>query len=175
MIYIIKSGQYLKIGYCSKLHQRMRDYIANNPDVELLGINSGDKNLENLIQKECYKYNYRTEWFKYNENVINNFNKYISIDSKHRVLKELLFEYICDFKPRILDIITSNTVYSLKDLIIKLINSPNIKISDSVNLESLTYTPFILKEVISSNSFMKLLKNKSNYNFAIHIANIANI
>lgn len=43
MIYIIKSGQYLKIGYCSKLHQRMRDYIANNPDVELLGINSGDK------------------------------------------------------------------------------------------------------------------------------------
>lgn len=41
MIYLIKSGKYLKIGFTDNIKQRLTQYKTNNPEYQVLGIKEG--------------------------------------------------------------------------------------------------------------------------------------
>jgi len=63
VIYFIKSGDYLKVGYSSDVAKRMKQYATHNPDFELLYIINGDEQLEKEIHTELKDYHHRLEWF----------------------------------------------------------------------------------------------------------------
>lgn len=64
MIYLIKSGNYLKIGFAENVNKRMQCYITHNPDFELLDTKEGTTNDEKIIHKLCSPWLHRNEWFK---------------------------------------------------------------------------------------------------------------
>lgn len=78
MIYLIQSGNNLKIGFTSNLKSRLNQYKTHNPDIRLLNYKSGTKEDEKKLHVLCEKYKYYTEWFTYCEEVIDIFNNYIS-------------------------------------------------------------------------------------------------
>lgn len=63
MIYFIKSGEFLKVGYSTDVPKRMKQYATHNPSFELLYIINGDQKLEKQIQSELSDYHFRLEWF----------------------------------------------------------------------------------------------------------------
>ena len=74
MIYIIKSSEYLKIGYSANkntLRTRISSYRTHNPDFELLSVFYGDRNDEKELHKLCKKFKYKTEWFHLSDEVMN--------------------------------------------------------------------------------------------------------
>lgn len=83
MIYLIKSAShnqdkiFYKIGFTNNLNQRLRQYVTNNPTVELLETvityRKTKHSLEKALHKELYNRGYRfkiglfnihTEWFE---------------------------------------------------------------------------------------------------------------
>ena len=69
MLYLIKSGEYIKVGFSEdvvSLKRRMRQYKTNNPNVLLLGLCEGTEEDEcNYHRKlDAYKLYNRAEWFK---------------------------------------------------------------------------------------------------------------
>lgn len=73
MIYIIKSGEWYKIGYAANLLKRVTQYGTYNPDVEFIAYGEGDEKIESEIHsilKES-KHKYRMEWFLASEEQIN--------------------------------------------------------------------------------------------------------
>lgn len=61
VVYYVRVGNHIKVGYSSNLHQRMRFYP---PDAELLAFEPGDRALENKRIKQFRKnLNMRREWF----------------------------------------------------------------------------------------------------------------
>lgn len=79
MLYLIKSNDYLKIGYTDNLKQRIKSYKTTNPSFEVLDTMEGTKNNEIKIHSLLKEYKYQTEWF-YNKpevlQVWNDFKKY---------------------------------------------------------------------------------------------------
>ena len=85
MIYLIETDYYdkekgisvslLKIGYTSDLSKRMSQYKTHNPLVKLLDIRDGDEELEEELQTYFWDYLYpgQTEWFYYNDEIIQGF------------------------------------------------------------------------------------------------------
>lgn len=78
MLYLIKSGSNLKIGFTSDLDSRLAQYKVHNPDIRLLNYKSGTREDEKRLHTLCKEYKYSDEWFIYNEEVIDIFNTYIS-------------------------------------------------------------------------------------------------
>ena len=63
MIYLIKSNEYLKIGYTNNLDSRTKAYNTHNPDYEIIGTKPGTKTDETRLHKLCRNYHYDKEWF----------------------------------------------------------------------------------------------------------------
>lgn len=59
--YIIKSGEYHKIGKTSNLDKRLEQYNTHNPNYQVVKIIEG--NCETYLQKLFRAYHYKTEWF----------------------------------------------------------------------------------------------------------------
>lgn len=80
MLYFIKSGNYLKIGYTKDVftyYKRMQAYRTDNPDITVLdvikdGTLKDEKKIHNLLKD----YKHRNEWFFCNRNVYNIWNNY---------------------------------------------------------------------------------------------------
>ena len=130
----------LKIGYTKTVDERMDAYELHNPDIQLLKIREGTRDLEGYMHKKFEKYAYpkRREWFFYNEEIIKGFDtleemNFLDIDKlknkiynllKPRPVEELKRIYYEKFKKEIenegidkndLDILITNTFFFLND------------------------------------------------------------
>lgn len=63
MLYLIKSGKYVKIGYAKDVSKRLKDYYTHNPDYQLLDTLEGNLKTETFLHKILKPYQHRTEWF----------------------------------------------------------------------------------------------------------------
>ena len=86
MLYVVKSGDFVKVGYSSDVPKRMKQYATHNPNFELLYILAGDIKLEREIQKELDNYHFRLEWFHCDDYVL----------AKIAYLKEKFKDYVED-------------------------------------------------------------------------------
>lgn len=77
MLYLIKSGNYLKIGYAKNIEERMKLYITHNPDFELLDKKESTLLDEKELHRICKKWQFRTEWYYYDEEIIKIFKEFI--------------------------------------------------------------------------------------------------
>ena len=73
MIYLIKSGNYCKIGYSMNkktFFSRMRTYLTHNPSYQILDIRKGTKkteeNIHNMIPSKLHHYG---EWFVWSKKI----------------------------------------------------------------------------------------------------------
>lgn len=74
-LYLIKSGNYIKIGYTSNWEQRKKNYITHNPEFKILNFREGTKSDEYYLHKLFQKYLINdSEWMIYKEEIINVFN-----------------------------------------------------------------------------------------------------
>lgn len=69
MIYMLKSGEYIKIGYTQSLRSlpnRLDSYFTHNPNIELMGFIEGDRQLEKEFHHKLSEYKIDTaqEWFE---------------------------------------------------------------------------------------------------------------
>ena len=103
-----KDKTLLKIGYTKTIEGRMDTYELHNPDIQLLKIREGTRNLENYMHRKFEKYAYpkRKEWFYYNEEIINGFN----------VLEEKNFLDINQLKNRVYNFLKPKSIDSLKEM-----------------------------------------------------------
>lgn len=76
MIYLIKSENFLKIGFTTDIYKRYHSYSVNNPNFEFLGLKEGD------LGDEKYAHNFlknyaipNTEWMVYHKNILNYWKK----------------------------------------------------------------------------------------------------
>ena len=86
MIYVIKSREYLKVGYSQdeySLNNRFKSYNTANPSYEILNVYEGDENNEYELHKLLKRVG--TEWVSYNEDNLNIINSYV----KNKNLKEI--------------------------------------------------------------------------------------
>ena len=56
MLYLIKSGNYLKIGYSSNVNKRLESYRTCNPEFIVLDVIEGDEKLEKTLHKICKEF-----------------------------------------------------------------------------------------------------------------------
>ena len=63
MIYLLKSGPYIKIGYTKNIEARKKAYRTHNPNAVWIDIKDGDQIDESNLHQKCKKYKYDTEWF----------------------------------------------------------------------------------------------------------------
>ena len=94
MIYLIKSGNFIKIGYsideCT-LNKRFKTYNTHNPDYEILDIYYGDREDEKKLHKLCAQYKYKTEWFNYSEDILEIIDIYICENKLRYTLSDKQF------------------------------------------------------------------------------------
>lgn len=64
MIYLIKSFDYLKIGYTDDITKRLNAFNTTNPDFTLLETKEGTRDDEKVLHKLCKPWSHRNEWFK---------------------------------------------------------------------------------------------------------------
>lgn len=80
MLYLIKSGNYLKVGYTkdkTTYYNRMQSYQTNNPDIEILEVvEDGTLKDEKYLHELLKEYKHRNEWFLCNKNVYDIWNNY---------------------------------------------------------------------------------------------------
>ena len=76
MIYLIKSGNYLKIGYSQDVKKRLQTYTTHNPDITLLDTIAGDESTEKMLHNLCkeFRLNNKQEWFHLDPFVIDVWN-----------------------------------------------------------------------------------------------------
>lgn len=103
MLYLIKSQEYVKIGYTDNLKHRLMEYNIHNPCYQLLDTCQGTMENEHTLHKLLKKYKHRNEWFHYNEEVINIWNNCKNIlNSGQLILSEpdkLSKEEVINFLP----------------------------------------------------------------------------
>lgn len=64
-LYVIQSGQYIKIGSSNNPLRRIKDIMSDNPhDVEVIEIVLDKGCLEETLHRKFNKYLHRGEWFK---------------------------------------------------------------------------------------------------------------
>ena len=89
MLYLIKCGNYLKIGFTENLEQRTKTYETHNPDFEVLCTIDGDKNDETYLHNLFKQYKYKNEWFYNNEEIIEVVKNYQRpLDLKIKLLED---------------------------------------------------------------------------------------
>lgn len=107
MIYLIQSGNFLKIGYTSDIVKRMKQYNTCNPDYILLGITEGNREDEKRLHNKFSKLKHKNEWFYYNDSILKEFKSYGTVSDD---------EFFCMFS------CGSNALYKLQSVIaIKLV------------------------------------------------------
>lgn len=76
MVYLIKSGNYLKIGYSQDIKKRLQNYSTHNPDIVLLDTIDGDESMEKMLHNLCkeFRLNNKQEWFHLNPFIIDVWN-----------------------------------------------------------------------------------------------------
>ena len=92
MLYLLKSGNYLKIGYAKNIEERMKLYTTHNPDFELLDTAEGTLLDEKELHKVCKRWQHRTEWYDYNEEVIKIFKEFTTRNKSEVIFKFLIQE-----------------------------------------------------------------------------------
>lgn len=89
MIYLLKSYDYLKIGYSSDIDTRLKQYKTYNPNFTLLDTKEGTQKDEKVLHKLCYEWHVGNEWYKDIPEVRNIWNNYNESEEKEIVkLKE---------------------------------------------------------------------------------------
>lgn len=73
MIYLLKSGKFLKIGFTSNIENRIKQYKTHNPDILVLPMIEGTREDEKKLHTLCKQWKYDTEWFYYNPKIIDLF------------------------------------------------------------------------------------------------------
>lgn len=77
MIYLVRSGEYVKLGHTNNWPKRWGTLLVNNPNPELLskreGTNIDEFNLKILLEK----YHFNREWYYYDKDLVKIFNDYI--------------------------------------------------------------------------------------------------
>ena len=73
MIYLLKSGKFLKIGFTSNIENRIKQYKTHNPDILVLSMMEGTREDEKKLHTLCKQWKYDTEWFYYNPKIIDLF------------------------------------------------------------------------------------------------------
>lgn len=64
MLYLIQSGEYVKIGYTYNIHTRIQNYQTHNPEIKFLGAKQGDLSLEQKYHTILKDKLVKGEWFK---------------------------------------------------------------------------------------------------------------
>lgn len=68
MLYLIKSGEHLKIGYTINLKKRIKQYLTHNPSITVLYTREGTASDEYFLHKILSKYLVGdTEWMRYDQ------------------------------------------------------------------------------------------------------------
>lgn len=106
MLYLIKSENYIKIGYSENLEKRLQSYNTHNPNYQLIDTIEGDEDLEKTIHRLCKEFKFKNEWFHLNQFIIDVWNNlktsnFISIDS---FINEPTNELNIDYKIKCKDI-----------------------------------------------------------------------
>lgn len=71
MIYLIKSGDFLKIGFTTDIYKRYESYSIHNPDFQFLGLKEGDTTDEKYSQQCLKQYAItNTEWMCNHKNIL---------------------------------------------------------------------------------------------------------
>lgn len=122
MLYLIKSGEYIKVGFSKdvvSLKSRMRSYKTMNPNVLLIGLCEGTEEDECNYHKKLddYKLYNRAEWFKQEAlplivddfksgEMVDEFNSYFNKRAPNRTgeirggsYEQLIKDYYEDFNP----------------------------------------------------------------------------
>ena len=96
MLYLIKSGKYIKIGYTQNLEKRLKEYSTHNPDYEILDTRKGTRSDETYLHKLLSKYRVdKTEWFSYSNYIIKVFKEYKPYKLDQEYAKNIItFKYI---------------------------------------------------------------------------------
>lgn len=63
MIYVITSGDYLKVGYSKNVCTRLKSYETSNPDVNVISYSSGSISDEKDLHEKLKSFHHRNEWF----------------------------------------------------------------------------------------------------------------
>lgn len=75
MNYLIKSGNYLKIGFANNFKRRLTNYYTHNPDFQVIDtFAEGTLETENTMHKQLKDLKYKGEWYKYDPKVLNIWN-----------------------------------------------------------------------------------------------------
>lgn len=139
-----KDKTLLKVGYSKTLEGRMDTYELHNPDIQLLKIREGTRELENYFHKKFEKYAYpkRKEWFYYNEEIVNSFD----------TLEEMNFLDIDKLKNKIINLLKPKSVDSLKKIYHEKYHEEiESKKIDEENLDTIiTNTFYFINEKIKS-------------------------
>lgn len=152
-----KDKTLLKIGYTKTIDGRMDTYELHNPDIQLLKIREGSRDLEGYMHKRFEKYSYpkREEWFYYNEEIVNGFDTFEEInfldidDLKNKISKFLKPKPIEELKRAYYEVykdVTKEENVNQKDLDHIITNTLfyiNTKIEDFV--DSLDYSEIPLE------------------------------
>ena len=74
-LYLMQSGNYLKIGYTKNFASRMSSYRTHNPDIKVLDTREGTYSDESYLHKKLKRYaiDEYSEWMIYNEEIIKTF------------------------------------------------------------------------------------------------------
>lgn len=98
MLYLIQDRDYLKIGYSSNMDQRKKAYETTNCYAEVIMTKDGSRKDETILHNLCKPWQYKNEWFYYDEQVIEIFKEYQP--NQEQKVKELE-ESIVDIKNQI--------------------------------------------------------------------------
>jgi hypothetical protein len=64
MIYFIRNGKLIKVGYTANVDRRMRSFRTTLPEIELLGTMPGERGHERTIHDMLAAFSVGGEWFK---------------------------------------------------------------------------------------------------------------
>ena len=91
MLYLIRSGNYIKIGFTEDLDSRISQYETHNPNFEVIGIKDGNRadELEYhlYLNKLGLSVKNKVEWFFYNSDVIKELSKSFNVSYDRDTVK----------------------------------------------------------------------------------------
>lgn len=91
MLYLIRSGNYIKIGFTEDLDNRISQYETHNPNFEVIGIKEGNRadELEYhlYLNKLGLSVENKVEWFLYNSDIIRELSKSFNVSYNKNTIK----------------------------------------------------------------------------------------
>lgn len=80
-LYLIQSGNYLKIGITNNIPARIREYQTHNPDFNIIAVRDGTRYDELFLHRLLKKYLVnKSEWMCFSQEIITTFK---NIDLPH--------------------------------------------------------------------------------------------